>query len=173
MTPNDVLVVINHINAHPRDFSLPPTPVSPPPFPDVGGNGRCTPSDVPAVINEIIASAVPAAEAEGATQGTGWTAEVTASLLPALAGAAGPTVALSSAPAAANSSDLDQARSRSTEVADEPGYTSPPTGYSVRLASIRRHARAPCDLQDRDAQFLLWGEGDDPGLESGELGFQF
>ena len=46
-------------------------------------------------------------------------------------------------------------------------------GHSVPVASIRRDARAPRDLQDRDALFSLWGEGDDPGLESEELGFQF
>ena len=62
LTANDPLVLINHINAHPNDFVLPPIPVSPPPFLDVNGDGLCTPGDVLAVINKINAG-VAAAEA--------------------------------------------------------------------------------------------------------------
>jgi hypothetical protein len=49
----DVLTIINYINAHGSDPSLPPPPASPPPFYDVDDDGLCTPNDVLLVINYI------------------------------------------------------------------------------------------------------------------------
>jgi len=49
----DVLMIINYINAHSGDPSLPPPPASPPPYYDVNDDGLCTAGDVLAVINYI------------------------------------------------------------------------------------------------------------------------
>jgi hypothetical protein len=49
----DVLTIINYINAHGSDPSLPPPPASPPPFYDVDDDGLCMPNDVLLVINYI------------------------------------------------------------------------------------------------------------------------
>jgi hypothetical protein len=49
----DVLTIINYINAHGSDPSLPPPPASPPPYYDVDDDGLCTPNDVLLVINYI------------------------------------------------------------------------------------------------------------------------
>ncbi|NLF73029.1 MAG: choice-of-anchor C family protein [Candidatus Anammoximicrobium sp.] len=49
----DVLIVINYINSHSSDPSLPPPSASPPPYYDVNADGSCTAADVVAVINFI------------------------------------------------------------------------------------------------------------------------
>jgi len=49
----DVLKVINYINGHVGDPSLPPPPAAPPPYYDVNNDGLCTAADVLAVINYI------------------------------------------------------------------------------------------------------------------------
>jgi len=53
VTAADVLSIINYINAHGSDPSLPPSPASPPPYYDVNDDGLCTAGDVLAVINYI------------------------------------------------------------------------------------------------------------------------
>jgi RHS repeat-associated protein len=53
VTPLDVLILINRINAHPGDPSLPTAPETPPPFYDVNGDGVCDPGDVLIVINHL------------------------------------------------------------------------------------------------------------------------
>jgi hypothetical protein len=63
VTPQDVLLVINYINAHPDQTSLPSAPPSPPPFYNVNGDDAITPSDVLAVINYI--NAHPTGRFEG------------------------------------------------------------------------------------------------------------
>ncbi len=49
----DVLKIINYINAHLGDPSLPPPPAAPPPYYDVNNDGLCTAGDVLAVINYV------------------------------------------------------------------------------------------------------------------------
>ena len=61
----DVLAIINYINAHASDPSLPPPPAAPPPFYDVDDDGLCLPSDVLLVINYINTHAIPGGEGEG------------------------------------------------------------------------------------------------------------
>ena len=53
VTPLDVLIIINYINAHPGDFSLPLPPPLPPPYYDVSNDEQVTPLDVLWVINYI------------------------------------------------------------------------------------------------------------------------
>lgn len=53
VTPLDVLLLINHINSHPGDPSLPAPPALPPPYYDVNNDNSCTPLDVLLVINYI------------------------------------------------------------------------------------------------------------------------
>jgi hypothetical protein len=63
VAPLDVLTLINYINAHPNDSSLPPLPAAPPPYYDVNGDDQCTALDVLTVINHI--NSLPLREAEG------------------------------------------------------------------------------------------------------------
>jgi hypothetical protein len=51
VTPGDVLTVINYINAHPGDVSLPALPSLPPPYLDVDGDNQVTAADVLAIVN--------------------------------------------------------------------------------------------------------------------------
>jgi hypothetical protein len=51
--PIDALKIINYINAHPGDPSVPAWPAVPPPFFDVTGDNAITPADVLTVINYI------------------------------------------------------------------------------------------------------------------------
>jgi len=53
VTPLDVLIIINYINAHPNDSSLPQPPPLPPPYYDVSNDEEVTPLDVLLVINYI------------------------------------------------------------------------------------------------------------------------
>jgi hypothetical protein len=64
VTPLDVLIVINYINAHPGSTALPASPTAPPPYYDVNDDGLCTPLDVLTVINYINAHTAGAGEAE-------------------------------------------------------------------------------------------------------------
>jgi hypothetical protein len=71
----DVLLIIDYINAHSGDTSLPASPVSPPPYYDVDDDGHVTPVDVLNVIDYInTAPAAPTGEqivsAEGESAGT-------------------------------------------------------------------------------------------------------
>jgi len=63
VTAIDVLTIINWINSHPNDTSLPSSPASGPPFYDVNNDKAITPRDVLLVINYI--NNHPAASAEG------------------------------------------------------------------------------------------------------------
>ena len=69
VTPLDVLLIINWINAHPGGTSLPAPPAVPPPYYDVSGgansdgDGQITPLDVLVVINYI--NSHPAGSPEG------------------------------------------------------------------------------------------------------------
>ncbi len=63
VTPLDVLLLINYINAHPDDLRLPAPPQTPPPYLDVNDDGYCTAEDVLLVINHI--NARSAAQPEG------------------------------------------------------------------------------------------------------------
>jgi hypothetical protein len=85
-TALDVLIIINYINAHPDDASLPAAPALPPPYYDVTNDGLCTANDVLQVINDINAHLPePGAESENAdvaqvahgTNGDGWFVEPT------------------------------------------------------------------------------------------------
>jgi hypothetical protein len=51
--PLDVLLLINYINAHPGDSSLPPPPEMPPLYYDVDDDQACTAADVLHVVNDI------------------------------------------------------------------------------------------------------------------------
>ncbi len=65
----DVLKIINYINAHLGDPSLPPPPAAPPPYYDVNNDGLCTAGDVLAVINYINSHGIgSSAEGEGAAR---------------------------------------------------------------------------------------------------------
>ena len=44
VTPFDALVIVNYINAHPGNPSLPSLQVVSPPFYDVNGDAACTPT---------------------------------------------------------------------------------------------------------------------------------
>ncbi|MCY2986427.1 MAG: FG-GAP-like repeat-containing protein [Planctomycetota bacterium] len=63
--PLDVLIIINYINQHPGDTSLPPAASMPPPFLDVSGDNFVTPTDVLMVISYIDNGNVASAEGEG------------------------------------------------------------------------------------------------------------
>ena len=70
VTPLDALLVINYINAHPNDPSLPTAPETPPPYYDVSDDRLCTALDVLIVINYLNAQAAPAGEGEAAQADT-------------------------------------------------------------------------------------------------------
>ncbi len=61
----DVLTIINYLNAHSDDPTLPPPPAEPPPYYDVNGDGLCTAADVLAVINYINSYGLPTTSGEG------------------------------------------------------------------------------------------------------------
>jgi len=69
----DVLTLINHINSHPGDTSLPAPPAAPPPYHDVNDDGDCTALDVLQLINHI--NGPPAGEGEAAAE-LGMVAEI-------------------------------------------------------------------------------------------------
>jgi MBG domain (YGX type)/Bacterial Ig-like domain (group 3)/Dockerin type I domain len=62
----DVLYVVNYINSHPGDRSLPPSPASPPPFYNVSGDDAITALDVLMVINYVNTHPVGQSEGESA-----------------------------------------------------------------------------------------------------------
>ncbi|HPM81090.1 MAG TPA: dockerin type I domain-containing protein [Candidatus Anammoximicrobium sp.] len=62
--PQDVLILINYINAHPGNPALPASPASPPPYYDVSDDGGVTPLDVLMVINYINSHLSASAEGE-------------------------------------------------------------------------------------------------------------
>jgi hypothetical protein len=65
--PNDVLTVINVINALGSiPLPKPPSPLGPPPYVDVNGDAWVTPADVLDLINYINARTAPSGEAEAA-----------------------------------------------------------------------------------------------------------
>jgi len=62
----DALVIINYINTHSGDGTLPPPPAEPPPYYDVNGDGLCGAIDVLLVINWINTHGLPhTSDAEG------------------------------------------------------------------------------------------------------------
>jgi hypothetical protein len=63
----DVLLIVNYINAHPGDSSLPKPPAQPPPYYDVDNDGLCAAGDALAVINYI--NGHPNYESEGEAEG--------------------------------------------------------------------------------------------------------
>jgi RHS repeat-associated protein len=63
VTPLDVLLIINFINAHPGFVGLPGSPAVPPPFYNVNGDNAIVPLDVLLVINYI--NSHPAGSGEG------------------------------------------------------------------------------------------------------------
>ncbi|HPM81482.1 MAG TPA: RHS repeat-associated core domain-containing protein, partial [Candidatus Anammoximicrobium sp.] len=62
--PLDVLLIVNYINAHPGESSVPPAPQVPPPFYNVDGDDGITAQDVLLVINYINSQSAAAGEAE-------------------------------------------------------------------------------------------------------------
>jgi len=62
--PLDVLLLVNYINAHPGESSVPPAPQVPPPFYNVDGDDGITAQDVLLVINYINSQSAAAGEAE-------------------------------------------------------------------------------------------------------------
>ncbi|MCU0978265.1 MAG: dockerin type I domain-containing protein, partial [Pirellulaceae bacterium] len=68
VTALDALVVINYINAHNGDVSLPADDL-PPPYLDVDGNGLVTAADVLAVINHLNNAATSSSGAGGESAG--------------------------------------------------------------------------------------------------------
>ena len=63
--PLDVLLVINFLNAHGNTrLPQPPSPLGPPPYLDVTGDGWVTPHDVLEIINVINAQTAGEGEAE-------------------------------------------------------------------------------------------------------------
>lgn len=64
VTALDALVLINYINAHNGDVSLPADEL-PPPYLDVDGNGLVTAADVLAVINQLNTAATSSSSAGG------------------------------------------------------------------------------------------------------------
>jgi len=64
VTPLDALLVINYINAHPGNPSLPSAQETPPRYCDVSNDRLCTALDVLIVINYLNSRAAPAGEGE-------------------------------------------------------------------------------------------------------------
>ena len=64
VTPLDVLLVINYLNSHPGDDSLPAVAIEPPQYYDVDNDGRGTAADALSVVNYLNANAAQPAEAE-------------------------------------------------------------------------------------------------------------
>jgi 5-hydroxyisourate hydrolase-like protein (transthyretin family) len=77
--PQDVLRIINYINAHPNDRDLPAPPQMPPPYYNVNGDQEITAADVLAVINYL--NAHPAGAPAGESDTRLPTAEVTSGWL--------------------------------------------------------------------------------------------
>ena len=65
-----MLTIINYINAHANDPSLPPPPAASPPFYDVDDDGLCRPGDVLLVINYINNHGTVGGEGEGVSRAT-------------------------------------------------------------------------------------------------------
>lgn len=64
VTPLDVLILIQYINANPGKTSLPDPPTAPPPYYDVNGDGLVTPLDVLEVISRINSQGEQSGEGE-------------------------------------------------------------------------------------------------------------
>jgi hypothetical protein len=64
VTPLDVLIVINYLNSHPGDDTLPALPVEPPQYYDVDNDGRSTAADALSVVNYLNADAAQTIAAE-------------------------------------------------------------------------------------------------------------
>ena len=64
VSPADVLCVMNWLDAHPGDSSLPPIPLVPPPFYDVTGDMLITPADLLCVWNALDAQSREAFDSE-------------------------------------------------------------------------------------------------------------
>jgi hypothetical protein len=88
ISPLDVLMVINYINANPSNPALPPAPTAPPPYYDVDGNGIVSPLDVLIVINELNDAAAGSATSSSVPSGEGPPSEGPAEGEPVLAVAA-------------------------------------------------------------------------------------
>jgi len=71
VTANDVLILINHVNANSGNSTLPSPPVSPPPYYDVNNDSRCTALDILLVINSINTQTAAASSAGGEGEGRG------------------------------------------------------------------------------------------------------
>ena len=69
VAPLDVLILINYINNHPGDASLPASPAVSPPYYDVNGDNQITALDVVAVINCL--NSDPSGEGEAGTNPLG------------------------------------------------------------------------------------------------------
>jgi len=64
VTPRDALAVINYLDAHPAETSLPNRSTAEPPFYDVNEDGACTPLDALRVINFLDQARLATAEGE-------------------------------------------------------------------------------------------------------------
>jgi len=144
----DVLMIINYLNGHSEDLTLPPSPAAPPPYYDVNGDGLCTAADVLVVINYINTYGLPhtsGGEGEDASRGR---------LPDAAVGAVAPTEPTRLA--SANES-LAPASSDATARAPRSALARPPgdqrmSGTRTRLAHLVSGGRR----QAADAVFEAW-----------------
>lgn len=161
VTTLDVLELIQYINAHPGETSLPAPPQTPPPYYDVDDNGECSPLDVLLVVAAVNAQAglfgQEASEAE--PHPVAYPASAT------LASGFAMTENVAVAFVASNSEDgsglIDQRRShdhaRSVEQLDR-GLPHQDAEASVTTSSNHRDASGMSELDDRLS--LLSSESD-------------
>jgi len=67
VTPRDALAIVNYLNAHPGQTSLPSRSAAAPPFYDVNADGACTPHDALLVVNFLERARLATAEGEADT----------------------------------------------------------------------------------------------------------
>lgn len=157
VAPQDALVLINYINAHGGDQSVPQNDV-PPPYYDVDGNGLITPADVLQVINELnrqSSGGYPAGE-----RGAPFPASPPAPPAEGEQGAAPPSAAARPSSALAGVASIDAAPQHADSrhaprpaVGDSATRTGPGT-FARRSSHWRTAAAAPC-VRDLDAVFDL------------------
>lgn len=167
VTAQDVLLIINYINKHPGDQSLPAPPATPPPYYDVTDDGLCTANDALFVINEINrrVSKGGAGEAVGADLGA--SAVVATAAIPRSLGGDGlsvsppwPGSAANLAVRHAHDRSVTPNGERERELSPFPVLAAGSDGEhaGVRAILAARRVWSPRALEELDAAFSL---GDD------------
>jgi hypothetical protein len=167
VTAQDVLLIVNHINNHPGDPSLPAPPATPPPYYDVTNDGECTANDALYVINEINrrVSKGGAGEADGEDSASAPVGAAAA--IPRSVGGAGLSEPLPS-PVSAASPAVRPARDRfdtwtgrrERELPHLPVLTAGSGGEHAGVQAIlaARRVWSPRAIEELDAAFSLGDE---------------